>query len=82
MPKMIAKVTGLAGHCAAGHKAGDQFEISCYQPNGICGFLLHHIFPNLQTFEFGGKMPWWNEKNLYLECPDPHNRLTMTIEKQ
>jgi len=25
----------------------------------MCGWLYHDIFPSLQTFQFGGSLPWW-----------------------
>jgi len=81
--KIIVTVTGLKGNCSAGHKIGDTFEISCHNTGGLCGFFYHNIFPNLQTYQYSGKLPWWSEDNiLRLQCPDPHNLLTIKIEKK
>ena len=43
--KILATVTGVKGHCNAGHQGGKEFEISCHNPGGLCGFFYHDIFP-------------------------------------
>jgi uncharacterized repeat protein (TIGR04076 family) len=80
--KIQATVISIKGNCSAGHKIGDNFEINCYKAGNLCGFFYHNIFPNLQTYEYGGKMPWWQGESLILSCPDPHNLLTIKIERK
>jgi uncharacterized repeat protein (TIGR04076 family) len=46
---------------------------------GLCGFFYHSIFANLQTFEYGGKMPWWRGEELSFTCPDPQNPVTIRM---
>jgi uncharacterized repeat protein (TIGR04076 family) len=65
--KIKATVTDVKGKCSAGHKAGDSFDISCHNPAGLCGFFYNRIFPNLQTFQFGGDMPWWQGDTIQLQ---------------
>ena len=79
--KIQASVVRGNGTCAVGHQAGDQFSISCYCSSGLCGFFYHHIFPDLQTFQMGGRMPWWDEDALLVQCPDPENTVTLRLEK-
>ena len=79
--RVIATITGIKGHCAAGHKTGESFEISGYNSGGLCGFFYHNIYPNLLTFEYGGQLPWWNKDAINLQCPDPHNLLTLKFER-
>ncbi|HWQ18785.1 MAG TPA: TIGR04076 family protein [Methanotrichaceae archaeon] len=79
--KVMATIVSIKGECSAGHKAGDQFEISCHNSGGLCGFFYHHIFPNLQTFQFGGNMPWWQGDIIQLSCPDSHNLVTVKLER-
>lgn len=79
--KVMATIVSINGECSAGHKAGDQFEISCHNSGCLCGFFYHHIFPNLQTFQFGGNMPWWREDTIQLLCPDIHNLVTVKLER-
>lgn len=79
--KIIATVISAKGHCSAGHKEGDSFEISCHNPAGLCGFFYHDIFPSLQTFQFGGSLPWWQGDEIELSCPDHHNLVTLLLER-
>lgn len=79
--KVVATITGLKGHCNAGHEVGDTFEISCHNPAGLCGFFYHHIFPSLCTFQFGGSLPWWQGDTIHLQCPDGYNLATIQLER-
>jgi uncharacterized repeat protein (TIGR04076 family) len=79
--KLVATVTGAQGTCDAGHNVGDAFEISCHNPAGLCGWFYHEIFPSLQTFQFGGSLPWWDGDCIHLQCPDPHNLVTIKLER-
>ena len=51
--RVLTTVTGVKGHCNAGHQEGDTFEISCHNPDGLCGFFYHDIFPSLLAFRLG-----------------------------
>ena len=79
--RIVATVIEVGGHCGAGHKEGDTFEISCHNPAGLCGFFYHDIFPTLQTLQFGGKMPWWQEDSLIVGCPDTANQVKLKLER-
>jgi uncharacterized repeat protein (TIGR04076 family) len=79
--KVVATITGSEGTCGAGHTVGDSFEISCHNPAGLCGWFYHDIFPSLQTFQFGGSLPWWDGDRISLQCPDSHNLVTITLER-
>ena len=79
--KVIATVIEAKGYCNAGHKMGETFEISCHNPAGLCGFFFHDIFPSLQTFQFGGNLPWWSGDVIEVRCPDPHNLVTLKLER-
>lgn len=79
--RVTATITGVKGDCSAGHKVGESFEISCYNPGGLCGFYYHQIFPDLSTFQFGGSYPWWNGDIIEMQCPDPSNAVTIKLER-
>lgn len=79
--KVVATITVVKGTCNAGHKVGDTFEISCHNPAGLCGYFYHDIFPTLSTFQFGGKLPWWQGDSIQTKCPDPYNLVTMKLER-
>ncbi len=79
--KVVATVIEAEGHCNAGHKLGDAFEICCHNPAGLCGFFYHDIFPTLETFQFGGNLPWWSGDVINVQCPDPKNRVVLKMER-
>jgi uncharacterized repeat protein (TIGR04076 family) len=79
--KIVATVTDVKGKCSAGHKRGEKFEISCHNPAGLCGFFYNKIFPSLQTFQFGGCLPWWQGESIQLQCPDMQNLVTIKLER-
>jgi uncharacterized repeat protein (TIGR04076 family) len=79
--RITATVTEVKGNCNAGHRKGDSFELSCHNPAGLCGFFLHHVFPDLQTFQFGGNLPWWKDDTIEVQCPDLANLVTLRLER-
>lgn len=79
--RLAATITDVKGECSAGHKAGETFEIGCYDTGGLCGFFYHQRFPELSTFQFGGSYPWWNGDVIELQCPDTANAVTLKIER-
>lgn len=79
--KVMATVVSVKGTCSAGHQAGETFEVSCHDPNGLCGYFYHDLFPNLSTFQFGGNLPWWNGDTIQAQCPDSYNLVTLKLER-
>ena len=79
--KVVATVVQARGVCGAGHVLGDTFEISCHDAAGLCGFFYHHLFADLQTFQFGGTLPWWQQDEFEARCPDPANELTLRLRR-
>ena len=67
---MQAVVVSVEGECSAGHRAGDSFEIGCWDTGGLCGFFYHDIFPSLNVMQFGGSYPWNQGDEMTLSCPD------------
>lgn len=78
--KIKAEVIGLGRVCNAGHKVGDQFEVSCYNTAGMCGFLYNAIFPTLNVMQFEGSYPWGTDEAV-LNCPDTYNLLTIKLSR-
>lgn len=79
--KVVATIIGIKGTCNADHKIGESFEISIHNTGGLCGSFYHNIFPSIQTFQFGGNMPWWQGDTIELRCPDPLNQVTIRLER-
>ena len=78
--KIRAEVVGLKGECNAGHKVGDEFDVSCYNAGGMCGFLYNAIFPTLNVMQFDGAYPWGADE-LTANCPDGYNLLTIKLSR-
>ncbi|MEM3580152.1 MAG: TIGR04076 family protein [Candidatus Bathyarchaeia archaeon] len=74
-------VIGVKGKCSFGHREGEEFEISCYDSGGLCGFFYHDIFPVLATLQFGGSMPWWDKDAVEVSCPDRENEVKLRLER-
>jgi len=80
--KINAKIIEVKGHCNAGHNEGDSFEISCYNPAGLCGFFYHNLFPTLHAFQLGAQAPWWSKKDrIQFSCPDLKNMVTIELTR-
>jgi len=76
-----ATVTDVKGNCSAGHYIGEKLVVNCYNNGGLCGFFYHDIFPSLMTFQFGGKLPWWEGDSITVQCPDHENQVTVMLKR-
>lgn len=79
--KITATVIGVKGTCGACHQKGESFGISCHDSGGLCGFFYHDLFPDLQTLQFGGNLPWWEGDEFEALCPDPMNQVTLRLRR-
>lgn len=79
--KLMVTIKDVKGHCNAGHKPGDNFELDCYNSGGLCGFCYHDNFHIISTMQFGGKYPWWSGDTVEIQCPDHYNLVTFEIKK-
>ena len=59
--KVVLKITSVKGTCAAGHKVGEEFDLSkdivlAYSGNGkaLCPSVFYAAFPNWRVLRFGG----------------------------
>ena len=88
MPKLGYKIIGtiknVKGTCSAGHKSGDQIELSGHSSGGLCGFFYHDIFPYIMMLQFGGGFPseWGGNPDIVeLECIDKNNAVTIELKR-
>jgi uncharacterized repeat protein (TIGR04076 family) len=87
--KVVLKITSVKGTCAAGHKVGEEFDLSKdfvlgYSGNGkaLCPSAFYAAFPNWRVLRFGGELPWEKDKDTaYVACPDPLNPLIMELRR-
>lgn len=80
-------VKSQTGHCAAGHKVGDQWVIDkeIKTPAGLCAHALNSLFPFISVLQFGGVFPWREKKGTpdidEVACPDPHNPIIFEVRR-
>jgi uncharacterized repeat protein (TIGR04076 family) len=81
--QVVGTIKEVKGVCSAGHKVGDQFEISGYTSGGLCGFFYHDIFPYIIMLEFGGGFPakWGDPDIVELECVDRVNAVKIELRR-
>lgn len=81
--RVLGKVKSVKGTCNAGHKAGDQLELSGHNTAGLCGFLYHDVFPYIIMLQFGGSFPpeWGNPDVVQVGCMDTANQVTIQLRR-
>jgi uncharacterized repeat protein (TIGR04076 family) len=87
--KVVLKVVSVKGTCAAGHKVGDEFDLSKDFTLGfsgagkaLCPSAFYAAFPNWRVLRFGGEFPWEEDKDKScVACPDPVNPVVMELRR-
>ncbi|MFX1446241.1 MAG: TIGR04076 family protein [Promethearchaeota archaeon] len=82
--KIIGTIKSVKGFCTAGHKMGDQIELSGHETGGLCGFFYHDIFPYIIMLQFGGSFPekWVSDPDIVeLECMDRFNVVKIELRR-
>jgi uncharacterized repeat protein (TIGR04076 family) len=81
--RVVGTIKSVKGHCNAGHKVGQQIELSGHNTGGMCGFFYHDIFPYVIMLQFGGGFPveWGNPDIVELECMDRMNAVKIELKK-
>ena len=87
--KLIGKIVKVQGECSAGHRVGEEFDLTLYSekankslrtPN-MCGFFYDAIFPYLVALQFGGAFPWEEDKDEFNSgCPD-NNKVVIKVKR-
>jgi len=85
--KLVATVTNTTGYCHWGHKVGDKFHPSGWNPDGLCGWFFHDIFPYIHLLEYGGKWAdmWGVDGNgevIPLKCMDTPNAVQIELRPE
>ena len=87
--KVVLTVTSVQGTCIAGHRVGDEFDLSRdfvlgYSGGGkaICPAAFYAAYPHWRVLRFGGALPSEEDKDTaHVACPDPFNPLTMELRR-
>ena len=87
--KVTLKIVSVKGHCAAGHKEGQEFDLSkdfilglSGDPRAICPSAFYAIYPSWRVLRHGGELPWSEDKEkAHVACPDPFNPVVMELRR-
>jgi uncharacterized repeat protein (TIGR04076 family) len=81
--RVVGTIKRVKGSCSAGHKEGDDIELSGHNTGGLCGFLYHQAFPYIIMLQFGGGFPseWGNPDVVELDCMDKKNAVTIELKR-
>ena len=80
--KMVACVVSQKGTCEAGHKVGDEFNVSGLTPSGMCPFAFYTMFPFLVALQYGGTFPWEKDPDKSsVACPDAVNPVVFELRR-
>ncbi len=81
--KVTGKIIAVKGNCDFGHKVGQEFELSGYSPNGLCGYFYNMLFPYIIMLEFGGKFPEaWGGEVMRFDCIDVDNAVRIELRRE
>lgn len=77
------KVVSQKGHCAMGHKVGDEWIVKGYSsPGGICMGAFGSIFPVVGVMAFDGKYPWSPDPDIEsVACADAKNPVVFEVRR-
>lgn len=82
--RVVGTIKEVKGFCTAGHKVGDQIELSGHSSGGLCGFFYPDIFPYIIMLQFGGGFPaeWVADQDVVeLECMDRINAVKIELRR-
>jgi uncharacterized repeat protein (TIGR04076 family) len=87
--KVILKIVSVKGRCAAGHKEGQEFDLSkdftlgfSGNPKTICPSAFYASYPSWRVLRHGGELPWSDDKNkAHVACPDPFNPVVIELQR-
>ena len=81
--RVIGKIKAVKGFCNAGHKVGDQVELSGHDTGRLCGFFYHDLFPYIIMPQFGGGFPakLGDPNVMEFECMDKVNAVKMELKR-
>ena len=87
--KVILRIISVKGHCAAGHKEGQEFDLSkdfvlgvSGNPQAICPSAFYAAYPSWRVLRHGGTLPWSEDKDKeHVACPDPLNPVVMELQR-
>jgi len=80
---IVARVIRQEGHCALGHKVGDEVVFDGETVQGrICMSALCGILPKVFAMRYGAVFPWLEDPDVAPHaCPDAKNPVVFEIRR-
>jgi uncharacterized repeat protein (TIGR04076 family) len=80
---IVAKVIKQEGHCAAGHKIGDEVIFDGQTVQGkICIHALYSVLPKVLAMRYEAKFPWLDDPDVATHaCPDAWNPVVFEVRR-
>jgi len=80
---IAAKVITQEGHCAAGHRVGNEIVFDGLTINGkVCIHALYSFLPKVFAMRYGAKFPWLEDPDVSTHaCPDAGNPVVFEIRR-
>ena len=80
---IVAKVIRQEGHCAAGHKVGDQVVFDGLTVQGkVCIHALYSFLPKVFAMRYGANFPWLDDPDVSTHAsPDAWNPVIFEIRR-
>ena len=76
------RVVSQQGHCAYGHKVGDEWLVGDTTPAGICTWAFNSLYPALSVLMYGGAFPWESDPDATtIACPDAANPVVFELKR-
>ncbi|MGB9594156.1 MAG: TIGR04076 family protein [Anaerolineae bacterium] len=81
--RVICKVIRQEGHCAMGHKVGDEVIMDESGVHGtICFHALYSLMPKAFAMMYGATFPWLEDKDVATHaCPDAENPVVFEVRR-
>lgn len=81
--RVIGIIKNVKGKCSAGHKSGDEIELSLHKTGGLCGAFYHDVYPYVVMLQMGGSFPaeWGDQDEIELDCMDKYNAVTIQLKR-
>jgi uncharacterized repeat protein (TIGR04076 family) len=80
---IVARVVRQEGHCAAGHRVGDEVVFDGQAVQGrVCMHALYSFVPKVFAMRYGAQFPWLADPDVATHaCPDADNPVVFEIRR-
>jgi uncharacterized repeat protein (TIGR04076 family) len=80
---VVVRVIRQSGHCAAGHRPGDEATFDGMTVQGrLCIHALYSMLPKVLALRYGAEFPWLEDPDVATHaCPDAANPVVFEVRR-